>query len=269
MVFSDFHVHTNYDHGRHTPAQMAAEAGRLGMRALGLVGHSRTRIPCHYAMTEDGEQQFFAECAALKAQYAGKTDIFCGIEMDYYASPIDLPYDYRIGSVHYLDCGNGQFLSVDSSAGELSTYARQHGGFLPLVQQYYAAVAQIVSVTDCDIIAHLDLITKFNESHALFSPEDPAFRRAALDAVDALLPYDRFFEINTGAISRGFRTTPYPAPFLLQHISEHGGRILFSSDAHDAAALLFRFEESAQFARACGFTTAWTLTPRGFEEFPL
>lgn len=269
MVISDFHVHTNYDHGHHAPAQMAAEAAHRGMSALGLVGHSRTQIPCHYAMSAEGERQFFDECTALKARYAGQMDIFCGIEMDYYSADVDLPYDYRIGSVHYLDCGDGHFLSVDSSAEELRTYADQHGGFLPLVRQYYETVAQIVSVTDCDIIAHLDLITKFNETHHLFSPEDPAFHRAALEAVDALLAYDRLFEINTGAISRGFRTTPYPAPFLLRHICQHGGRILLSSDAHDASTLLFQFEESAQLARACGFSSVWTLTPRGFEEIPL
>lgn len=269
MPFSDFHVHTTYDHGHHSPAQMAAAAACCNMAALGLVGHSRTKIPCHYAMTSEGERQFFAECAALKAQYAGRMDIFCGVELDYYAAPVDLPYDYRIGSVHYLDCGDGRFLSVDSSAEDLMAYARQNGGFLPLVRQYYEAVAQIVAVTDCDIIAHFDLISKFNETHDLFPEEDPAFRRAALEAVDALLPYDRFFEINTGAISRGFRTTPYPAPFLLRYIRQHGGRILLSSDAHATGGLLCRFEESAQLARDCGFRTVWTLTPDGFKEIPL
>ena len=129
--------------------------------------------------------------------------------------------------------------------------------------------ASTVSVTDCDIIAHFDLVTKFNEPLPLFSPEDPAFRRVALDAVDALLPYDRLFEINTGAISRGYRVTPYPAPFLLKHIAQRGGRILLSSDAHDISGLLFQFDQSAQLARSCGFSTVWTLTTSGFVEIPL
>ena len=269
MVVSDFHTHTNYDHAHHTPAQMAAEAARLGMTALGLVGHSRMTIPCHYAMSVEGERQFFAECTALKTQYEGQMDVFCGIEMDYYAAPVDLPYDYRIGSVHYIPRDDGTFLSVDSKAEYLTTHANVLGGFLPLVQQYYESVAQIVSVTDCDIIAHFDLVTKFNEPHPLFSPEEPAFRRAALDAVDALLPYDRLFEINTGAISRGYRVTPYPAPFLLKHIAQRGGRILLSSDAHDISGLLFQFDQSAQLARSCGFSTVWTLTTSGFVEIPL
>ena len=54
----------------------------------------------------------------------------------------------------------------------------------------------------------------------MFSMEDPVYRKAALDAVDVLLEKDRFFEINSGAISRGYRTAPYPAPVLLQHIRD-------------------------------------------------
>ena len=45
-------------------------------------------------------------------------DIFCGIELDYYSMPVNQPYDYRIGSVHYLPCGEG-YLSVVSNAETL------------------------------------------------------------------------------------------------------------------------------------------------------
>lgn len=270
MFRADFHTHTCYDHGRHTPSQMAAEAARLGMTALGLVGHARMTLPCDYAMTADGERRFVAEAAALKAQYAGKLDIFCGIELDFYSQPVDQPYDYRIGSVHYLRCAD-RIVSVDSCAEDLLGLARQHfhGSFRPLVRLYYQTMAQIVAATDCDIIGHFDLITKFLERRPLFDPDDPTCRRAALESLEALLPYERLFEINTGAISRGFRTAPYPAPFLLQYIRQHGGRILLSSDAHEASALLHRFGESAELARVCGFRTVWMLTPNGFQEIPL
>ena len=87
--------------------------------------------------------------------------------------------------------------------------------------------------------------------------------------VDALLPFGPIFEINTGAISRGYRTAPYPAPFILRRIHEGGGRICLSSDAHDTAHLLCGFEAAAQLARSCGFRSAWTLSGDGFVEIPL
>ena len=64
--------------------------------------------------------------------------------------------------------------------------------------------------TGADIIGHFDLVTKFNELGGYLDLSDPRYVRAWKAAVDALLSYDRPFEINTGAISRGYRTTPYP-----------------------------------------------------------
>ena len=48
MIFSDFHVHTAHDHGRAMPAEMAAEAARMNMKALGMVGHAQMEFECEY-----------------------------------------------------------------------------------------------------------------------------------------------------------------------------------------------------------------------------
>ena len=270
MIFSDFHVHTAHDHGRAMPAEMAAEAAQMKMTALGMVGHAQMEFDCDYAMTPEAEQKFLKEMSALKRQYAGQMDLFCGIEMDYYSLPTELPYDYRIGSVHYIK-SEGQVISVDSDPDELVEDVRRYcgGDFKRLYQIYYETVAGIVEKTNADIIGHIDLISKFNEEEQLFSMEDPAYRRAALDAVDALLKKDRLFEINSGAISRGCRTTPYPLPWILKEIHDRGGRIMLSSDAHATNTMLFRFEQSMELARAAGFRTVWILTKEGFREQPL
>ena len=270
MILSDFHVHTAHDHGRAMPAEMAAEAARMKMKALGMVGHAQMEFDCDYAMTPEAEQKFLNEMSVLKQQYAGQMDLFCGIEMDYYSLPTDLPYEYRIGSVHYIK-SEGQVISVDSDPGKLVEDVRRYcgGDFRRLYRIYYETVSRILEKTDADIIGHIDLITKFNEGGRMFSVEDPAYRKAALDAVDVLLEKDRFFEINSGAISRGCRTTPYPAPFMLKEICDRGGRIILSSDAHATNTMLFRFEQSMELARSVGYRSVWVLTPEGFREQPI
>lgn len=270
MIRADFHTHTCRDHARGTPAEMAAEAARMGMSALGMVGHAQMEFFCDYAMTPEAERTFLAEMDALKAQYAGQLDLFCGIELDYYSLPTNLPYDYRIGSVHYIK-SEGQVISVDADPDELVEDVHRYcgGDFQRLYQIYYETVAGILEKTDADIVGHIDLISKFNETGQMFSMEDPAYRRAALDAVDALLEKDRLFEINTGAISRGCRTTPYPAPWILKEIHDRGGRIILSSDAHETTTMLFQFDQSVELAKSVGFKTAWVLTKDGFQERPL
>ena len=63
---------------------------------------------------------------------------------------------------------------------------------------------------ETDIVGHFDLLTKFNERRCFFDEESPAYRRAALRAMEALVAAGKIFEVNTGAISRGYRSTPYP-----------------------------------------------------------
>ena len=270
MIRCDLHVHTDRDHGRHSAADMAAQAVRQGLQTLGLVGHAAMQFPCSYAMTLPNEAAFFAETARLKQTLAGKLALFCGIELDYYSLPAAYPYDYRLGSVHYVRPG-GHIVSVDSDPLDLEQDVAEHfgGDWLNLCRLYYETVADLGPTLHPDIVAHFDLVTKFNEGDRFFSTEDPRYRRLALDAVDALLPLDPIFEINTGAISRGYRTAPYPALFILRRIREGGGRICLSSDAHDTAHLLCGFDAAAQLAKSCGFDSAWTLGQGGFVEIPL
>lgn len=270
MIRCDLHIHTDRDHGRHSVGQMAEQAVHQGLQTLGLVGHAAMQFPCDYAMTPPHEAAFFAETTQLKQSLEGRLALFCGIELDYYSQPAAYSYDYRLGSVHYIR-RHGHVISVDSDPLELEEAVTQHfdGDWLALCRLYYETAADLGPTLGPDIVAHFDLITKFNEGNRFFSTEDRRYRHAALDAVDALLPLDPIFEINTGAISRGYRTTPYPAPFILRRIREGGGRICLSSDAHDTAHLLYGFDAAAQLARDCGFTSAWTLSAEGFVEISL
>ena len=108
--------------------------------------------------------------------------------------------------------------------------------------------------TNADIIGHFDLITKFNEKRPRFDENEPRYRKAAIDAVDSLLTYCRPFEVNTGAISRGYRTTPYPSRGLLEYINARGGCVILSSDSHRADTLNFAFEDALDIVRSVGFT---------------
>ena len=48
--------------------------------------------------------------------------------------------------------------------------------------------------------------------------------------------------INTGAIARGKRTQPYPAPEMIEYIRSRGGKFILSSDAHFKEKLAYDFE---------------------------
>ena len=112
-----------------------------------------------------------------------------------------------------------------------------------LCEAYYKTVSDVVNKTSCDIIGHFDLISEFIEREPLFDTNHPRYVAAWRRAADELLKTGVPFEINTGAISRGYRSEPYPSGAMIDYIRERGGRFVLSSDAHSAENIGFRFEE--------------------------
>ncbi len=117
------------------------------------------------------------------------------------------------------------------------------GDVYALCEQYFATVARVYEKTRCDIVGHFDLVTKFNEGNCRFDTTHPRYRKAALAALDALESAPVLFEINTGAIARGYRTQAYPENWLLEEMIRRHLPLLLSSDCHDRRNLLCAFED--------------------------
>ena len=265
MERSNFHTHTRWCDGADTPAEMAGAASVLGFRALGFSGHSYTPFdPC--GMTPEGQERYRSEVGALREAWRGRMEIYCGVEQDYFSGRAE-GFDYAIGSVHYV-LKDGEYLSVDWSAERTAEIVARHygGDALAFAEDYFALVGQVLSVTGARIVGHLDLIRKFDEDGEIFGETHPRYRASALGALDALCPLDPIFEINTGAMARGTRKTPYPSLPLLREIRERGCRIMLSSDCHDRRYLDYGFDLARELAREAGFRERAVLRSGRFEQ---
>ncbi len=253
MARSNFHTHSIYCDGRDTPAEMAEKAFSLGFGALGFSGHKDPAFS-DCGMTPEKEAQYRRAVAALKARYAGRMEIYCGIEQDILAGRRDPAYDYAIGSVHWLE-KDGMHLSVDWKAekAKWNIETAYRGDPYAYAADYYAAVARVREVTACDIIGHFDLITKFEESCAFFDQQHPRYRAAVMEALEALGSPGTIFEINTGAMARGYRSTPYPALWILRELRQRRCAIMINSDCHDREKLDCGFDLARELALAAGF----------------
>lgn len=109
------------------------------------------------------------------------------------------------------------------------------------------------------MIAHFDLIEKFNEDGSLFDRNAPRYRAAALCALEQLRSAPVIFEINTGAIARGYRSTPYPAPFLLQAMQHSHLPRMLAADCHDRRFLLQSFAQYASLVTPGSFEPEFLL----------
>ena len=102
-------------------------------------------------------------------------------------------------------------------------------------------MSDVVNKTNADIIGHFDLISKFNEGGRFFDENNERYKKCAYNAIEKLVKYNVPFEINTGAILRGYRKTPYPNADFIRKIESLGGKFILSSDAHSAENLCFGF----------------------------
>lgn len=267
---TNYHTHTTFCDGKNTPKEMAEAAFAKGFIRLGFSGHGYTAYDESYCMSKEGMAAYKKEVADLKMQYAGKMEIYCGVEQDFYAEEEAKGFDYIIGSVHAI-FADGKYHSVDESSDIMvQTVMECFGGnYMRYAKRYFETEAQVIEKTKADIIGHFDLLTKFNEGDKYFDTKSKDYRFLALEAMEELLKKDVPFEINTGAISRGYRKEPYPDIFLLKELQKRGGRILLSSDSHSCNTLDFGLDEAAQMAKEVGFRTVLYWTPMGWEEMPL
>ncbi len=267
MTLQNLHTHTCWGDGGSTAEEMALGAISSGCTSLGFSEHSPLPWGTDgWAMAEADTAAYRAEILRLKKRYAGRLEIFLGLEQDMDSPLTQGPWDYRIGSVHSL-WGGGVYLSVDRSPEDTALAIREHfaGDPYAYAAAYFQRVAAGAETVCCPIAGHFDLIAKFNEGGRFFDENHPRYLSSAQAALDALISRDVIFEINTGAMARGYRTAPYPAPALLRFIRERGGRVCITSDCHSAATILHAFPQAAQLARGCGFRETWVLTRQGFQ----
>ncbi len=254
MILSDFHTHTLFCDGKNSPEEMVLSAIEKGMKTLGFSMHSFAEFDLDVYPDSAALGQYKAEVIRLKEKYKDRIEILCGIEQDVYSSPADKDFDYVIGSVHYVKIGE-EYIPLDLSKEVLLKAVKMgfNGDFYSFAEWYYDMEAQVVEKTGADIIGHLDLIRKFNQNGDLFDEKHPRYVAAYNRAVKALVRYNKPFEINTGAISRGYRSSPYPCEDILRCIYENGGKVIMSSDSHSKEGLCFEFEKWADLAREIGF----------------
>ncbi len=247
MNRNNYHTHTIYCDGKDTPEELVIKAISEGCSEIGFTGHSFTDIddPHPFCMTRESTVEYKSEIKRLKNKYKEKIKIYLGVEQDYYSDESTDDYEYIIGAVHYV-FKDGRFISIDDTADiqidAVETY--YNGDFYAFCEDYYELVGDVFNKTHCDIIAHFDLITKFNEGNCLFDTSNPRYIAAADKALNRLLAEDVIFEINYGAVARGYRTTPYPDDRIIKKIQNAGKRIIYSSDCHNKEKLLFGIPEN-------------------------
>ena len=263
MVHSNCHTHTVFCDGKNTPEEMLLAAISQGFTCLGFSFHAPMEPDAVWTIRPERLPAYTAEIRRLQQIYSDRIETLHGVELDRDSCGVDpADYDYVIAAVHQLTKGDLHF-DVDASSEILCDGCSTLYGcnWLALAADYYGRAAEFVCRIRPTIVAHLDLIEKFNEDSVLFDSGAPAYQKLACDCVDKILAAcpDVLFEVNTGAMYRCGKKQPYPAPFLLRHLCTRGAKVIVTADAHSTDALSFAFDKALDEIREAGFDTVYEL----------
>ncbi|EON72956.1 histidinol phosphate phosphatase domain-containing protein [Lysinibacillus sphaericus] len=231
------------------------QAKRLGLREVGIVDHlyrfQETRAYFERYMqldenTEVGELQrywldsvmteqmdnFVSAITNAKERWRRQgIALKLGIEADYFVGGEeelatllqDYPWDYVIGSVHFVDGWGFDNPQTQYIFENMDTEALQEK-----YAQFFSTVEKMIHSRMFDFVAHLDNFKVFN-----YHIKDEAFLHAwYVRIADALVTTRTATEINAGLYYRYPVKEMCPGSHFLQVLVEQGVEFTVSSDAH-------------------------------------
>ena len=267
MIKQNLHTHSQYDDGKYAIDEIVQKAQERGFTILGFSGHG------YYAkddssMTPEKTKQYIQDVRQAQQQAPNGLKIYLGIEEDSMA-PIENveDFDYVIGSVHYLE-HNGKIYPIDYSQEQFDEMLKEgyQNDINALAKDYYLAIERQAQNPNIQIIGHLDLIAKYNEDQSYYCFDDPKILSYAKVAIEQLVKAGKIFEMNSGAMAREYRNSPYPSIELLKLIYEANGKILINTDCHDKEYLDYGMQICLDLAKQIGFKTLEMFNGKNFES---
>jgi histidinol-phosphatase (PHP family) len=207
----------------------------------------------------DSELSEYVEKVREAQRKFPQLSIKLGLEVDYLPEQEDwirnlaqrYPWDYFIGSVHYL----ADSWAIDNPQ-QLARWKNRDP--FEVWTAYFDRLTMAAESKLFDIIGHADLCKKFSfypkqDCTALFL----RFLNAARQSGVAI-------ELNTAGLRKECREI-YPSPTILKLAFEAGVPITFGSDAHAPAEVGLNLADAVDLARSVGYTQCLRFTKRARE----
>ena len=266
-MLSNLHTHTTFCDGKSTAEETVLAAIKKGFVSIGFSGHGYTAFELTSCMKD--EEGYIREINRLKELYKNEIEIYLGTEEDSFSLVDRSKYEYIIGSSHFLKL-NDRILPLDLRIECMNECLSAFGGDITAISEsYYGGFASYLKSRRPDVVGHFDLLTKYDEKIGPYFLGNPAHDKIAERFITELGKDGFLFEVNTGAIARGYRTSPYPATNLLYKLKKSGSPITLTSDCHNAEYLDCYFKETKELLYDIGFRELTILRNHNFTKIPL
>lgn len=255
---ADYHMHTPLcRHAVGEPTEYAAQAVKLGFTEIGFSDHNpmvRDDFD-DWHMRQDELDAYVENVAKARKDHPNLT-IKLALEIDYIPGHEDWirelaarhPWDYFIGSVHYVsdswDLDNPKKISEWKQRDPFEVWS-----------VYFDRLTMAAESRLFEIIGHADLAKKF-----CFYPKADCthlFQRFMKSAKES----NAAIELNTAGLRKDCKEI-YPHRRIVEMAYAAGVPITFASDAHAPGEVGMNFAEAVQLAKDVGYTQRCRFTRR-------
>jgi histidinol-phosphatase (PHP family) len=265
MKPADYHMHTPLcHHATGEPTEYAAQAVAVGLSEIGFSDHSPMQRDDFddWRMAFSDLDAYVAKVQKARAEFPNLS-IKLSLEVDYIPGHEEWikslagrhPWDYLIGSVHYVS-GSWDF----DNPKKLSEW-KKHDPF-EVWSMYFDRLTMAAESKLFDTIGHADLCKKF----CYYPKEDCTGIFARF--LKAAAANDVAIEINTAGLRKDCKEM-YPSAKFLQMAREHRVPLTFGSDAHAPKEVGMDFDQALSLAKETGYTHWRRFRHRKYEEVPL
>ena len=261
----DYHMHTPLcKHASGEPVDYARRAVAIGLKEIGFSDHSpMARDDFDDWRMLNGQLDEYVEKVRQAQHDVSQLTIRLALEVDYIPGHEDWirdlasrhPWDYFIGSVHYVS----EDWAVDSPY-KLSEW--KHRDTFEVWSIYFDRLTRAAESGLFEIIGHTDLPKKFG--HRPTQDCTPLYQRFLAAAKNNKCA----IELNTAGLRKDCKEI-YPSRQILALAHQHGVPITFGSDAHAPEEVGLNFSEAIELARSVGYTQGRRLERRKFNTTPL
>ena len=249
-LYGDYHMHTPLcGHACGAPEKYVQQAIKIGLKEIGFSDHAPMvnkpmpgitmafdELPQYHRLVEDVRKLYSSQ---IGIKIALESDFLPGYESKTKSIIDNYPYDYIIGSVHFID----DWAFDNPTTREYWKIYDVNEVYL----KYYALLRQSAKTGFFQIIGHCDLPKKFGARPTMdLTDEIKATAKVFKDAGVAV-------EINTAGLRKPIAEM-YPSRQRLKIYREAGVPLTFGSDAHDPENVGKDFDKAVDLAKGVGYS---------------
>jgi histidinol-phosphatase (PHP family) len=281
---SSFHGgHSFHGDGEGQVLEIARAAADKGFVAFGFTEHFDRPPSSQFLLP--GEEDFLVGRGAWTAPYVDavraaqdelgpRLPIRLGTEIEYIRGSEEWtrdslskwPFQYLVGSVHYLRYGD-QDICIDCNRGRIDEAIRRASGVEQLQLDYYDHILELLELRLVQIVGHLDLIKIHMKAEE--SKPTPRVKAKIMEVLDAMATSEVAIDVNAAGLRKPAGEI-YPSPWILENAARRHIPVTLGDDSHSPEQVGWGLDKAVDATARAGYSSVWLVGENGqLEASPL